>query len=90
LGINNQKYSFFPFHPLNIVIVIQIAPTVLVIYILICTSKRSLGSSLKKKKRKKEKKKKKKKRKEKVLSPSILQSLQSSKERSIPSRSKVR
>jgi hypothetical protein len=30
------------------------------------------------------------KKEEKVLSPSILQSLQSSKERSIPSRSKVR
>jgi hypothetical protein len=47
-----------------------------------------LGSSSKKRERKKEKKKRR--REEKVLSPSILQSLQSSKERSIPSRSKVR
>jgi ATP/ADP translocase len=77
--MNNQKY----FHPLNLIIVIQIASTVLVISLFICTNKRSLSFSSKKEKRKKREE-------EKVLSQSILQSLQSLKERSIPSRSKVR
>jgi hypothetical protein len=47
-----------------------------------------LGSSSKKEKKKEKKKREKK--EERLLSPSILQSLQSLKERSIPSRSKVR